>query len=202
MAAVTSASAHDLSDCTVEYMRFGAICYETCGSTVTMMQRVVTCPLLEVPCVSNGTVTSCPPPPAPPSPAPPSPVPPSPAPPLPPSPPPPAQGGGSCSWFCNPCDNCKRNPLDISRCIYFGGAAGQPVGNCTVKDDCIFGNVMVRKGTDLSDVKEMGIYAAPPDQWTCVPGTEIGDNTNGVTSCSFGQCATDAQPSPSQPLVL
>jgi hypothetical protein len=181
----------NLSDCVVEYLQTGSQCYISCDKNVTLMQRIVKCPLLEVPCGPNGTIEICPSPPMPPSPSPPSPLPPlppSPLPPHPPSPPPPVQGGGSCSWFCNPCDNCKKNPLFPKQCIYFGGTSGQSVGNCTVKEDCIFGNVIIRKGDNLNDTSIMGKFAAPPDQWTCVPGTTIDDATNGVSTCTFGEC--------------
>ena len=170
-----------LDDCVVEYIQLSNICYNTCDKSVTLMERIVRCPLLEVPCGPNGTITSCPPPPMPPSPLPPSPVPPPP-PPYPPSPPPPAKGGGSCSWLCNPCDNCKKNPLSPTECIYFGGANGQAIGNCTVKEDCIFGNLIIRKGDNLNDTTVMGSYASPPDQWTCLPD---GVSTN---ICTFGEC--------------
>jgi len=170
-----------LDDCVVESIQLSDICYQTCDRTVTLMQRVVRCPLIEVPCGINGSVTSCPPPPMPPSPLPPSPAPPPP-PPYPPSPPPPAKGGGSCSWLCNPCDNCKRNPLVPGECIYFGGANGLPLGNCTVKEDCIFGNLIIRKGDNLNDTSVMGAYASPPDQWTCLPDGAI------TNTCLTGEC--------------
>ena len=173
------ANAH-LEDCTVEVVQVFDTCYHTCGKTVTVMQRIVSCPFVEVPCGLNGTLTACPPPPLPPSPSPPSPTPP----PYPPSPPPPAKGFGSCSWFCNPCDNCKKNPLSPDQCIFFGGANGFPLGNCTVKEDCIFGNAIIRKGDNLDDKTIMGNFAAPPDQWTCIP-----DTNNNVNTCNFGECA-------------
>lgn len=171
-----------LQDCVVEVVQLSDICYQTCDKSVTLMQRIVRCPLIEVPCGVNGTITACPPPPMPPSPLPPSPAPPPP-PPYPPSPPPPAKGGGSCSWRCNPCDNCKKNPLSATGgCIYFGGANGVALGNCTVKEDCIFGNLIIRAGDNLNDTAVMGAYASPPDQWTCLPDGALSD------TCEVGEC--------------
>ena len=181
MLATFSCSGTMLDDCVVDVVALSDICYETCDKSVTLMQRIVRCPFLEVPCGPNGIITACPPPPMPPSPLPPSPAPPPP-PPYPPSPPPPAKGGGSCSWLCNPCDNCKKNPLSQGECIYFGGANGQALGNCTVKEDCIFGNLVIRKGDNLNDTAVMGAFASPPDQWTCLPDGAI------ASTCNVGEC--------------
>jgi hypothetical protein len=78
------------------------------------------------------------------------------------------------------------------QCIYFGGADGLPIGKCTVKEDCIFGNVIIRQGDNLNDTAVMGRFAAPPDQWTCVPNTSVNDTVGGVAVCTFGECSADS----------
>ena len=197
-----------INDCTLQYVIADNNCYDNCGTPVSVIQRIVTCPLLTVPCSSNAPKCPSPPSPMPPSPAPPSPPlapspppyppsppPPSPSPPSPSPPPPPIVGSDSCSWFCNPCDTCKENPLNPSQCIYFGGSNNEDVGSCTITKDCIFGNTYILAGTDLNDVGALGLFASPPTSWVCMPGSERGGAEYGITQCWSGPCTNQTNTS-------
>ena len=85
---------------------------------------------------------------------------------------------GSCTWSCQPCDHCAPSPLDPGKCIYYGGVGRG--ATCRMTEDCLFGNLVVRKGTDLNNRTAMGDFTMAPYTVMCVPEPKTCSGTQEV----------------------